>query len=58
MIVRWRNGEGVIVPEDLEIPQYDLSRVVSKDKKGVYNTGLHKRLFLCLKSFSTFLGEC
>lgn len=40
MIVRWRNGNGVIVPKDMEIPQYDLSKVVSKDKRGVYNTGM------------------
>ncbi|XP_078375019.1 glycine receptor subunit alphaZ1-like [Oculina patagonica] len=40
VIVRWRNGEGMIVPEDLEIPQFDISRVVSKDEKGVYNTGV------------------
>lgn len=40
VLVRWRNGQGVIVPEELEIPQYDLNRVVSKDRKGVYNTGV------------------
>ena len=40
MIVRWRNGDGVIVPDYLEIPQYDISKVSVKDRKGVYNTGL------------------
>lgn len=42
MIVKWRKGDGVIVPKDLEIPQYDLSSVVSKDHKGVYNIGLRQ----------------
>lgn len=55
MIVRWRNGEGVIVPEDLEIPQYDLSQVVSKDEKGIYNTGLQKCFFLLSKAFFDFI---
>ena len=40
VIVRWRNGDGVIVPDYLEIPQYDISKVIVKDRKGVYNIGL------------------
>jgi len=39
VIVRWRDGDGVIVPSELEIAQYDIDQVIVKNHKGVYNTG-------------------
>ena len=40
VIVKWRtlNG-GLIVPENLEIPQYDLGKVIVKNCSRRYNTG-------------------
>jgi len=40
VIVRWRDGDGVIVPSELEIAQYDIDQVIVKNHKGVYNTGV------------------
>lgn len=41
VIVKWRAGNrGVIVPNYLEIPQFDISKVVVRNRNRSYNTGL------------------
>ena len=40
VIVKWRNDNGLFIPSDVEIPQYDLSNVKAKNNRGVYTTGL------------------
>lgn len=41
VIVKWGAGNrGVIVPNNLEIPQFDISKVVVRNRNSSYNTGL------------------
>ncbi|CAH3152680.1 unnamed protein product, partial [Porites lobata] len=40
VIVKWRNDNGIFIPSDVEIPQYDLSNVKAKNNRGVYTTGV------------------
>ena len=41
IIVKWGAGNrGVIVPNYLEIPQFDISKVVVRNRNRSYNTGL------------------
>ncbi|XP_068698858.1 glycine receptor subunit alphaZ1-like [Montipora foliosa] len=41
VIVKWRTlNRGLIVPENLEIPQYDMGKVIVKNRSRRYNTGV------------------
>ncbi|KAK3743867.1 hypothetical protein QZH41_016472, partial [Actinostola sp. cb2023] len=39
VIIRWRNGLGVILSDEVEILQFKIKNVTSSDSKGIYNTG-------------------
>ena len=41
VIVRWSTGKGIIMSDEVEIPHFILSQIITKNTKGVYNTGAY-----------------
>ncbi|EDO38597.1 predicted protein, partial [Nematostella vectensis] len=40
IVIRCRGGKGLIISDEVEISQYSITEVTSRDFKGVYNTGV------------------